>query len=123
MTDISPEIINILENDFKTFMLVCIKKEDLSEILKDPVCEGIDDVVYFFNLYLQLLLEHKKGVRLLYNKLTKGGYDKKKSNVFIYKLLKLKFKQRWKCWSWEEMMTYDIDYDPEITTTTKYTIE
>jgi len=123
MTDISPEIINILENDFKTFMLVCIKKEDLDEILKDPVCNGVDDVVYFFNLYLQLLLEHKKGVRLLYNKLTKGGYDKKKSNVFIYKLLKLKHKQKHRIWSWEELMTYNIDYDPEITTTTKYTIE
>jgi len=123
MTDISPEIINILENDFKTFMMVCIKKEDLDEILKDPVCNGADDVVYFFNLYLQLLLEHKKGVRLLYNKLTKGGYDKKKSNVFIYKLLKLKFKQKHKIWSWEELMTYDIDYDENITTTTTYTIE
>jgi hypothetical protein len=123
MTDISPEIINILENDFKTFMMVCIKKEDLNEILKDPVCNGADDVVYFFNLYLQLLLEHKKGVRLLYNKLTKGGYDKRKSNVFIYKLLKLKHKQKHRIWSWEELMTYEIDYDPEITTTTTYTIE
>lgn len=123
MTDISPEIINILENDFKTFMMVCIKKEDLNEILKDPVCNGVDDVVYFFNLYLQLLLEHKKGVRLLYNKLTKGGYDKRKSNVFIYKLLKLKHKQKHRIWSWEELMTYDIDYDENITTTTKYTIE
>ena len=123
MTDISPEIINILENDFKTFMMVCIKKEDLNEILKDPVCNGVDDVVYFFNLYLQLLLEHKKGVRLLYNKLTNGGYDKKKSNVFIYKLLKLKHKQKHRIWSWEELMTYDIDYDENITTTTKYTIE
>ena len=123
MTDISPEIINILENDFKIFMRVCIKKEDLDEILKDPACEGIDDVCFFFNLYLQLLLEHKKGVRLLYNKLTKGGYDKKKSNVFIYKLLKLKFKNKTHLWSWEEMMTYNIDYDENITTTTTYTIE
>ena len=54
MTDISPEIINILENDFKTFMMVCIKKEDLNEILKDPVCNGVDDVVYFFNLYFMV---------------------------------------------------------------------
>jgi len=123
MSDIDAEIIKILQPDFKTFMMVCIKEEDLPELIKDPACEGIDDVVYFFNMYVQLLLEHKKGVRLLYNKLTKGGYDKKKTSSFIYKLLKLKFKNKNKLWSWHEMQTFDIEYDPEITTTTTYTID
>jgi len=123
MSDIDAEIIKILQPDFLRFMKCCIKEEDLPELIKDPACEGIDDVVYFFNMYVQLLLEHKKGVRLLYNKLTKGGYDNKKSNVFIYKLLKLKFKNKNKLWSWDEMQTFDIDYDPEITTTTTYTID
>jgi len=86
-------------------------------------CEGIDDTVYFFNLFVQLLLEHKKGVTCLYKKLTTRGYDKKKANSFIYKLLKLKFKNKNKLWSWHELQTYEIDYDPEITTTTTYTID
>lgn len=123
MSDIDAEIIKILQPDFLRFMKCCIKKEDIEELVKDPACEGEDDVVYFFNMYVQLLLDFKQGVRLLYNKLTKGGYDKKKANKFIYKLLKLKFKQKKKLWSWDELMTYQIDYDPEITTTTTYTID
>jgi hypothetical protein len=123
MSDIDAEIIKILQPDFLRFMKCCIKKEDINELIKDPACEGEDDVVYFLNLFLQLLLEHKKGVTCLFKKLTTRGYDKKKANKFIYKLLKLKFKQKNKLWSWDELMTYEIDYDPEITTTTTYTID
>ena len=92
MSDIDAEIIKILQPDFLRFIKYCIKEEDLHELIKDPACEGIDDSVYFFNLFVQLLLEHKKGVTCLYKKLTTRGYDKKKANSFIYKLLKLKFK-------------------------------
>tara|TARA_R110002020_G_scaffold377960_1_gene589021 strand:+ start:657 stop:1028 length:372 start_codon:yes stop_codon:yes gene_type:complete len=123
MSDIDAEIIKILQPDFLRFIKYCIKEEDLNELIKDPACEGIDDTVYFFNLFVQLLLEHKKGVTCLYKKLTTRGYDKKKANSFIYKLLKLKFKNKNKLWSWHELQTYEIDYDPEITTTTTYTID
>ena len=123
MSDIDAEIIKILQPDFLRFMKCCIKKEDIIDLVKDPACDGEDDVIYFFNLFVQLLLEHKKGVTCLFKKLTTRGYDKKKANSFIYKLLKLKFKQKNKLWSWDELMTYEIDYDPEITTTTTYTID
>ncbi len=123
MSDIDAEIIKILQPDFLRFMKCCIKKEDIKDLVKDPACDGEDDVVYFFNMYVQLLLDFKQGVTCLFKKLTTRGYDKKKANKFIYKLLKLKFKQKKKLWSWDELMTYEIDYDPEITTTTTYTID
>ncbi len=122
MGEIDKEIIKILEPEFLKFIRICIKKEDINELVKDPACEGDDDVVYFFNLYIQCLLEHKLGVSLLYKRLTQRGYDSKKANKFIYKVLKLKHKNKYKLWTWNEMVEYDIEYDPEIKTT-KYSID
>ena len=122
MSEIDAEIIKILEPEFLKFVRICIKKEDINELVKDPACEGDDDVVYFFNLYIQCLLEHKLGVSLLYKRLTQRGYDSKKANKFIYKVLKLKHKNKYKLWTWNEMVEYDIEYDPEIKTT-KYSID
>ena len=122
MSEIDAEIIKILEPEFLKFVRICIKKEDINELVKDPACEGDDDVVYFFNLYIQCLLEHKLGVSLLYKRLTQRGYDSKKANKFIYKVLKLKHKNKYKMWTWNEMVEYDIEYDPEIKTT-KYSID
>ncbi len=122
MSEIDAEIIKILEPEFLKFVRICIKKEDINELVKDPACEGDDDVVYFFNVYIQCLLEHKLGVSLLYKRLTQRGYDSKKANKFIYKVLKLKHKNKYKLWTWNEMVEYDIEYDPEIKTT-KYSID
>ena len=83
MSEIDAEIIKILEPEFLKFVRICIKKEDINELVKDPACEGDDDVVYFFNVYIQCLLEHKLGVSLLYKRLTQRGYDSKKANKFI----------------------------------------
>ena len=123
MTEIHNKIVEILQNDIVKAYMNLVKLPIFKEIIKDPACEGKDDMIFFTNFFLQGLLEHKFGVKYLYNKLTKGGYDKTLTNQFIYKLLKLKHKQQNKLWSWEEMCEYNIDYDSEITTTTKYTID
>ncbi len=114
MPSIDKEIIKILEPHFLKFMKICIKNEDIKEMVKDPSCEGDDDIVYFLNVYIQILLEHKQGVRLLYNRLVKGGYSEKLTKKFIYSVLKLKMKQKTNEWTWAEMDEFQIEYDNDI---------
>lgn len=123
MPDIDKKIVEILQPDFMKFYAMLMKEEEFPKMLEDPACEGEDDIVYFLNCYLQGILEHKKGLTLLYKKIVGGGYCKKKTNRFLYQLLKLKHKTKYKLWSWNEMIDFNIDYDPSIKTTTNYTID
>ncbi len=77
------------------------------------------------NLYVNITLQDKKGVKRLYdiiNKNSNNSIDKKKINKFIYTFLKIRHKQTYKMWSWNELQNFEIEYDPEIKTTSKYVL-
>lgn len=75
-----------------------------------------------FQNFINLTLERKDGVKLLYNILQKNNIEKKIINKFLYQFLKLKHKQKYKLWSWFEAMEFDIDDSDIENTTTKYTV-
>jgi hypothetical protein len=121
---IEPEIIKILQPDFIKFYKLLRTDEEFKILLQDKHCEGEDDFVFFLNQFIQGTLEFKAyGVKLLYEKLVKGGYCKLKTNRFIYAVLKLKHKTKEGLWSWAEIDEYDIPLENIKKTTTKYTIE
>jgi hypothetical protein len=77
------------------------------------------------NIYVNITLQDKKGVKRLYdiiNKNSNNSIDKKKINKFIYTFLKIRHKQTYKLWSFCEMMDFDIEPDVDIKLTTKYTL-
>lgn len=77
------------------------------------------------NIYVNITLQDKKGVKRLYdiiNTNSNNSIDKKKINKFIYTFLKIRHKQTYKLWSWNELQNFEIDYDPEIKTTSKYVL-
>ena len=77
------------------------------------------------NLYVNITLQDKKGVKRLYdiiNKNSNNSIDKKKINKFIYTFLKIRHKQTYKMWSWNDLQNFEIEYDPEIKTTSKYVL-
>ena len=68
MTEINSKIIQILQNDILKAYMNLVKLPIFKEIIKDPACEGKDDMIFFTNFFLQGVLEsHKLGVKYLYN--------------------------------------------------------
>lgn len=113
---ISKEIILALEPTIQEYITTLKKNNLMKKVIEtNELCNGEDDIYFFYIMFLKGILELKGGTKRLYKIINKKLKNPKKSREFIYKWLKLDYKSEKNAWSWNEIIDYEIDtYDRDI---------
>lgn len=113
---INNEIILALEPTIKEYITTLKKNNLMKKVIEtNELCNGEDDINFFYIMFLKGILELKGGTKRLYKIINKKLKNPKKSRDFIYKFLKLDYKSEKNMWSWNEIIDYEIDtYDRDI---------
>lgn len=113
---INKEIILALEPTIKEYINTLKKNNLMKKVIEtNELCNGEDDIYFFYIMFLKGILELKGGTKRLYKIINKKLKNPKKSRDFIYKFLKLDYKSEKNMWSWNEIIDYEIDtYDRDI---------
>lgn len=80
------------------------------------------DYVQYVLMFLVDIVNHPKKMKFYKTKLLELGYEEKQINKLFYWILKCDYKFENKIWSWNEFDELDLPFDPDMKTTTNYTI-